>query len=80
MPHPEPHRQSLAVRTRTARIAVSGGSVAGVCIFLTEEDLRDLNIDLHEISNVRYSIDVETRQVEVAEYDSSEVEHGRPDQ
>lgn len=75
MSHPEPHSQSLAFRTRTARIAVSGGNVAGVCIFLTEEDLRDLNIDLHEVCNVRYSIDVETRQVEVAEYDPSKAEH-----
>lgn len=80
MPHSQAHHQSLAACTRTARIAVSGEHVAGVCIFLTEEDLRELNIDLHDSRYVRYTIDVETRQLEVAEHGLSEVEHGSTDQ
>lgn len=80
MPHPQAHRRSLVARPRTARIAVSDGNVAGVCIFLTEEDLRELNIDLHEARYVQYYIDVETRQLEVAENGLSEEEHGLKDQ
>lgn len=80
MPHSQAHHQSLIARTRTARIAVSGEHVAGVCIFLTEGDLRELNIDLHESRYVRYSIDVETRQLEVAESALPEREHGSTDQ
>lgn len=80
MSHSQAHRQSLIARTRTARIAVSDGNVVGVCIFLTDEDLRELNIDLHEVRYVRYSIDGETSQLEVTESALPEREHGSTDQ
>lgn len=77
---PQAPRRSLVSHPRTARIAISGGNVAGVCIFLTEEDLRELNINPYEIHYVRYSIDVETRQLELAEDGLSEEENGLKDQ
>jgi hypothetical protein len=74
------HHQSLASHSRTARIAISGEDVAGVCIFLNEEDLRTLDITPDEVCHVLYTIDVENHQLAIEEPSLSEVKHGMTDQ
>jgi len=57
--------QSLASHTRTANLAISGGSVVGVCIFLDEGDLRELGVDPEEDRLIEYTIDTSTQHLVV---------------